>query len=61
MRDFWNDPPEEYEAPECCGEPMEIDPTTGACSCKCGKVIAPEKDPQPEPDYELPDDYLRTK
>ena len=49
MNDYWNDPPEEYEPPECCGEPMDIDPRTGACSCaKCGKRIEPKQDPAPE-------------
>ncbi len=60
MNDYWNDPPEEYEA-ECCEEPMDISPD-GVCSCsKCGKRIEPEQDGPPEPDIELPDDYLREK
>ena len=65
MNDYWNDPPEEYE-PECCEEPMDISDgrisPDGVCSCsKCGKRIEPEVDGPPEPDIELPDDYLREK
>ncbi len=66
MNDYWNDPPEEYEPPESCEEPMDISDgrisPDGVCSCsKCGKRIEPEVDGPPEPDIELPDDYLREK
>ena len=50
MNDYWNDPPEEPEVPECCDEVMDVD-DHGACSCtKCGKLIKPPEDPKPE-DY----------
>lgn len=58
MNDYWNDPPEDYEPPECCNEPMDIDQTTGVLSCaKCGKRIEPKQDPIP--DIELPENYLK--
>jgi hypothetical protein len=42
MNDYWNDPPEAPEPPECCGEMMGVD-KDGACICgKCGKRIEPE-------------------
>lgn len=59
MRDFWNDPPEEYEPPECCGEPMDIDSATGVCSCaKCSRRIEPKLDPSPEPDVSVIDEMM---
>ncbi len=37
--DFWNNPPETDELPECCGEFMDCD-ENGNCSCPtCGKQI----------------------
>tara|TARA_Y100000310_G_scaffold231676_1_gene234261 strand:- start:86 stop:382 length:297 start_codon:yes stop_codon:yes gene_type:complete len=49
MRDYWNDPPETPEPPECCGEEMEID-DQGNCKClKCGHTIRQEvMEEQPE-------------
>jgi hypothetical protein len=61
MNDYWNDPPEDYEPPECCNEPMDIK-TTGVLSCaKCGKRIEPKQDPIPDPEIELPENYLKEK
>jgi hypothetical protein len=62
MKDYWNDPPEYPEAPECCDDEMEIS-EDGRCSCPhCGKVIEPqtEYDPGPKPIVELPEDYYFT-
>ena len=43
MNDYWNDPPEQWEPPDCCDEPMDLDEATGALSCaKCGKRIEPD-------------------
>jgi hypothetical protein len=43
MTDFWNDPPETPEPPQCCGDYMDFDETSGNCSCPtCGKIIEPE-------------------
>jgi hypothetical protein len=38
MQDYWNDPPEYPEVPECCGEEMEADGKLCRCFI-CGKVI----------------------
>jgi len=47
MNDYWNDPPEEPEVPECCEMEMECD-RNGVLWCKnCGAQIEP--DPEPEP------------
>jgi hypothetical protein len=62
MIDYWNDPPEPDEPPECCGEPM--DEFYGGIMLKCAHcdkqiIIEPEVyEPEPEiPDYvpELPE------
>jgi hypothetical protein len=59
MNDYWNDPPEQPEPPECCDEIMDVD-DKGACICsKCGKRIEPPAEVQESPDVELPDDCLR--
>ena len=60
MNDYWNDPPECPEPPECCGDEMEIS-ESGTCLCAhCGHKIEPsaEYDPGPEPVIEPPDDYF---
>jgi hypothetical protein len=57
MNDFWNDPPEEMEAPECsaCGEIMNIQ-EDGSCICvKCGFILPPEEDPLLEQLKEMED------
>jgi hypothetical protein len=39
MNDYWNDPPEEWEPPECCEEIMEV-LEDGTCVCaNCGKLL----------------------
>lgn len=49
MNDYWNDPPESPEPPECCGEFMEIG--ENGCWCpNCGGFIAF----RPELDFEPP-------
>ena len=47
MNDYWNDPPDHPEPPECCGDIMDV-PEDGACLCpKCGKRIEPQQDIEP--------------
>lgn len=58
MNDYWNDPPEYPEPPECCGDIMDVT-EDGACVCPtCKKRIEPQQDPDPRAfaDAELPDD-----
>lgn len=44
MKDYWNDPPEVPEVPECCDEIMTVD-EDGDCQCEiCGKMIIAEND-----------------
>ena len=51
MTDYWNDPPEECEPPECCNEFMEVD-DNGNCHClTCFKTIECQPDPA-EPPFE---------
>ena len=59
MHDYWNDPPEQDEPPECCGEMMEVY-DDGSCKClTCGATVDPPVDiepaleelPEPEPNY----------
>jgi len=50
MNDYWNDPPEQEEVPECCDNVMSVD-DHGNCKCvTCGKTIEAQQDPNPE-DY----------
>ena len=50
MNDYWNDPPEQDEVPECCDNVMDVD-DHGNCKCNtCGKTIKAQQDPKPE-DY----------
>ena len=62
MQDYWNDPPDEPELPECCGEVMEYDVLTDTCKCSiCERKIesAPDIEPIDEPKLEeLPDDFF---
>lgn len=45
MNDWYNDPPEVEEVPECCEMEMEVE-WGGACVCsQCGKRIEPQQDP----------------
>ncbi len=59
MNDYWNDPPEHPEPPECCGEWMEID-TDGTCTClACGETIEPvdyQDGPEPCGDEDVPEE-----
>ena len=59
MNDYWNDPPDYPEPPYCCDDYMTEFPD-GICVCDCcGLRVspAPEWDPGPAPDVELPDDF----
>ena len=48
MNDYWNDPPEYEEIPECCEKEMEVD-NSGNCKCTiCGKIIKADQDPDPK-------------
>lgn len=63
MNDYWNDPPEIEEPPECCGDFMDVT-DGGACVCPtCGKRIEPQPDLDPAvfADMELPQDYFTTQ
>jgi hypothetical protein len=47
MNDYWNDPPEYPEVPECCEQEMDVD-DQGNCRCAiCGKTIECQPDPEP--------------
>lgn len=51
MNDYWNDPPEPEEGPECCGIPLEEDENTGRWICsECGTEHFPKADIEPEPE-----------
>ncbi len=55
MTDYWNDPPEEPEVPECCGEVMLVR-HDGVCVCEyCTRKIEPAPDPDPGPPVEKDD------
>jgi hypothetical protein len=44
MNDYWNEPPECPEVPECCDQEMDVD-DDGNCQCKiCGMLIIAPKD-----------------
>ena len=56
MQDYWNDPPEYPDTPECCDLEMEVD-NDGNCKCsECGKEIKAEPDIEPIEDYKCPHD-----
>lgn len=48
MNDYWNDPPEYPDPPECCGEEMEIHDDGTATCAKCGETVEPFPDPEDE-------------
>ena len=56
MQDYWNDPPDYPEPPECCDDVMEVF-DDGVCLCShCGLRIdtcVPDWDIGPEPTGEL--------
>lgn len=55
MSDYWNDPPEAPELPECCGDYMAFNESAGECRCpRCGRVVLPEAD-APELELEQPE------
>ena len=57
--DWYLDPPEEPDIPECCDDEMECF-EDGVCLCsQCGLRLAPapEWDPGPGSNWELPDDF----
>ena len=58
MNDYWNNPPEEPDPPECCGETMDVNQKGQAICAKCQKIIDPIEDYAPDAfaDVELPDD-----
>jgi len=44
MNDYWNDPPEEPEIPECCDLEMTVD-NDGNCKCSvCNATIEAQPD-----------------
>lgn len=50
MNDWYNDPPEEPEVPECCNTEMEV-LDTGDCLCSvCGSLSPAPRDPECLPD-----------
>jgi hypothetical protein len=54
MNDYWNDPPDGDDPPECCGEYMEFDEDTCVATCAtCQRRIEPDPDIEPVLD-ELP-------
>lgn len=56
MTDYWNDPPEEPEVPECCGQEMFV-VDDGVLWCGvCKHLIEPPVDPVPPPNLVLVDD-----
>lgn len=42
MNDWWNDPPEQPDPPECCGEITSPMRDGGARCVECGKRFAPD-------------------
>lgn len=57
MRDYWNDPPEAPEAPQCCGDFMTVEASGAAVCPTCRRRIDPPPDPEPPEDVssaELP-------
>ena len=58
MNDYWNDPPEQDEVPECCDNVMDVD-DHGNCKCiTCGKTIKAQQDPKPE-DYLIEHNHVQ--
>jgi hypothetical protein len=56
MNDYWNDPPDYPDLPECCGDIMDVT-DDGACVCpSCGKRIEPQPDIEPVETVEIQED-----
>lgn len=57
MNDYWNDPPEQTEPPECCGEITSPMRDGGSRCVECGKRFAPDLGPLPDDDgtYAVPE------
>lgn len=55
MQDYWNDPPETPEPPECCDEIMDVQPDGSVVCSKCGRRIEPEAH---KPDAEIPQEQI---
>jgi len=56
MNDYWNDPPDYPDLPECCGDIMDVN-DDGACVCgACGKRIEPQPDIEPFETMEIQED-----
>jgi hypothetical protein len=48
MNDYWNDPPDYPDPPECCGQEMETNDKTGGVICRiCQRSIDPEPEVEP--------------
>jgi hypothetical protein len=45
MNDYWNDPPEQPEPPECCEDFMDMQANGDFICPTCGRVIQCEPDP----------------
>jgi len=55
MNDYWNDPPEEPEVPECCDLEMRYDEKRGCLWCiNCGAHIDMPEDIEPVDEPEPP-------
>ncbi len=60
MNDWYNDPPDYPEPPECCGEIMDVDGNVLVCSiCSKREEITYPDYPEtpPDPVEDLPDDF----
>ena len=52
MNDYWNDPPEYSEIPECCDQEMTVR-DDGSCVCeKCNRIIPAPIDAELERDLD---------
>jgi len=57
MNDYWNDPTDDCEPPECCDEYMNVCKDSGVATCTtCHRRIEPQPDIEPVLE-ELPDDF----
>jgi hypothetical protein len=56
MNDYWNDPPDYPEPPECCGDIMDVTDDGVCVCCACGKRIEPQPDIEPVETVEIQED-----